>query len=101
MHLRVSEWAARIVSAAIEKMIPEEESVRWDVAVVPSNLERPSDPQIAIWLSIDEPESGLSMESTYMVSMYELDVDDITDHIRKTWDVCLVERMEISLSPPA
>jgi len=96
-HVRVSEWAARTLSAAIDRIIPDEESVRWDVSVIPNDLEHPTDPCIAIWMSIDEPD-GLTMQSTYLVPLFDLAVEDISDHVRKAWDVCVVERMEIALN---
>ena len=95
-HVRVTEWAARVLSTAIDMVIPDEESVRWDVSVVPNDLETPRDPQIALWMSIDEPD-GVTMQSTYVASLFDLEIDDITSHVQQAWDVCVVERMEMEL----
>jgi len=99
-HVRMTEWAARLVGQAIDKIIPDEESVQWDVGVVPTDPLKPSNPSLVIWLAIDGPEHGIVMESTYSIDLYDLSVETVMDHIRKTWDVCLVERMEVEFSLP-
>lgn len=93
-HTRVSERVARLVENAIDRFIPDEEAVRWDVAVVPVDPENPTVPNIVIWLGLDEG-SDLTLESTLVVDFYDDDLAlTIPDHVRKAWETCLVERME-------
>ena len=93
-HIRVSEQAARLVEAAINKFIPDEEAVRWDVAVVPADPNHPTIPNIVIWLGLDEG-NDLTLESTLVVDLYDDDLSvTIPNHVQKAWDTCLVERMD-------
>ncbi len=93
-RLRMTDWVGRIVESAIDKYIPDTEMIKWDVGVFPLDPDQPNEPMLVIWFSINEPEPDLALEATYAEPLYDVTIESVYEHIRKAWDVCLVERME-------
>ena len=94
-HTRVTEWTARLVQKALDK-IPDEEAVKWDLSVIAGD-EDLTEPTLVLWLAIDDPDPAFSVESTFAIPLYEVTPDIIAEHVQKAWDYCQVERMAMSM----
>lgn len=101
MHTRVLDRLVPVVNNVLDELVPEHERLQWEISPVTEIFYLKDDGQsarveqlIAIWMSLQEPEEGLTLDARITIPMHEATDARIEEVIREVWAEYVVERME-------
>ena len=109
MITRTTDRLGSVVSRVLREIVADYEDMEWDLSVVTEprvslvegEMLAEFDHFVVLWISVKEPEDGLSLNARIAVPLIQASDENIETMVRDTWEAILVERMETAFSKPA